>query len=108
MEQPVFRIRAISYAQDGCYVVVNFPNSSVSRQFKLDTYCYRARWLQNFTQPDLDTIWQLAYREHSINGWRRMLSYILVKFYIFKHALRIWENESNATVTGMADDFEDW
>ncbi len=108
MEQPVFRIRAITYAEDGCYVMISFHNSSLSRQFKLDTYCYRPRWLHNFTQPDLNKIWQLAQYEHSINSWQRMLCYILVKYYSLKHTLCSWEEESKATITGVADDFEDW
>lgn len=108
MEQPTFRIRAIAYAEDGCYVVVSLLNSSVSRQFKLCTYCYRARWLKNFAEPDLDMIWQLARREYGVAGWRQLLCHLLVKFYSIRRALRSWEDESKAAVTGMADDFEDW
>ncbi len=104
-----YRIINIEYTATGhCMVGVQAANAQAPQIFNLSEHCYQYRWLKQFHQPDLETIWQLAKQQRTISRLKRMLTCSLVKGLVIRDMLMDWEEEAKKYMPGMGRDLDDW
>lgn len=104
-----YRINEVEYTNDGhCAIGVYGSSRSDLKKFKLSGYCYKLSWLTRFKEADLSTIWQLTKRQYNTFSLKRIITFALVQYCVFKYTLSHWEEDFKNYMVGVGDDCDEW